>query len=171
MRVIGITKKVGSMADILNQGLITQQLPGNNINANMLGYSLLFTNNSLPDQAAQSLAWFQKRGGVTTPDIIEVLPGENGKPDNTQTQADRDFEKIFEFYRNATPEEIEKAAIELRKVDTIPQSTWCDGFSDENYFGIPFKSFCNSATDVGKRSILVILGILLLILGARFLIK
>lgn len=159
-----------SSYDPLWDGLVSESLPGNIINANFRGFTTFFSNDVPADIVAQSTAaYYQNK--KTVPDVIEVIPGENGQSAQGQSQADKDFEELLNFYSRATPDQIEKAGEAILKTQTIPQSNLCNGFSDENYFGIPFKSFCNSTVDSGKRIALVILGIVLIILGFKFFVS
>lgn len=152
--------------DATYNGLMSESLPGNIINANMRGFTTFFDNNTDADTVAQSVAaYYQNKRSV--PDIIEVIPGETGQKDNTKTRADEDFDKIIEFYMRATPEQMSKVAEEAAKSE-IPQSDKCESFSDENYFGIPFKSYCNATIELTKRSGLVIIGGVLLVIGLRY---
>jgi len=159
-----------SSYDPLWDGLVSESLPGNIINANFRGFTTFFSNDVPADIVAQSTAaYYQNK--KTVPDVIEVIPGENGQLVQGQTQADKDFEQLLDFYSHATPDQIKKAGEAILKTQEIPQSNLCNGFSDENYFGIPFKSFCNSTVESGKRFALVIVGLALLIVGIRYFVS
>lgn len=155
--------------DYLFDGLIQERLPGNIINANYRGFTTRFDNTTPTSTVANSMrAYYQQPVRRGVPDIIEVISGETGQDQTGKTQQDLDFERLVDFYANATPEEIERVVIEAKKLEQIPQSNLCNSFSDDNYFGIPFKSFCNSTVDASKRIGFFVIGFALLILGIKF---
>ncbi len=129
-------------------GLIAEWLPnGNPINNNLVG-KISFANNNTPfDVWAQSyaIAYTQQR-----PDIIEVLPGETGQSDATQSSADIDFEKRLK--------ELLGIAVEEEK-PTQTESPVCQNVPDF------LKPYCDSTVDLGKRIGISVLAVALILLG------
>lgn len=160
------------MIDTMYNGLIQEYLPGNIINANYQGFTTRFDGNTPATTVARSTAaFYQQNRRQSVPDVIEVIPGETGQQDKSKSQYDLDFERLLDFYRGASPEEMERVAIEAGKLEKIPQSKFCESFSDDNYFGIPFKSFCNTTAETTKRFGVFVVGLLLLIIGLKFFVS
>ena len=152
----------------LNGGLIQEFLPGNIINANLLGYTTMFSSNTPVSQVAYSLARFQQDNTPRYPgDVVQVLPGENGQ-NPTETQADKDFYQrlkdllntptgeLFGMYPKGTSTQAAPAT------DTKQHSAACANLQDT---WLPFQSICDSTVEGSKRFGLVIAGLLLLALG------
>lgn len=129
-------------------GIITDWLPiGNSINANLQGLVAVANNNTPFDVWAQSYAraYTQQR-----PDIIEVLPGETGQSDATQSSADIDFEKRLKQLLGIAVEE---------ETTIVTESPVCQNVPDF------LKPYCDSTVDLGKRIGISVLAVALILLG------
>ncbi len=162
----------------LNGGLVQEFLPDNIINANLRGYGTFFNKNTPADYVAYSVARYaQQNPQATSPfpnDTVQVLPGENGKENQTQSDADSSFEKrlkellgvlgvgggVLGSAEILNQKQKETTGPNKNQPDAI--SPVCEQFAD-GY--IPFRSICNYTVDGSKRLTLVVVGILLLALG------
>lgn len=129
-------------------GLIAEWIPnGNSINNNLVG-KISFANNNTPFDAwakSYAVAFTQQK-----PDIIEVLPGETGQADATQSSADIDFEKRLK--------QLLGIAVEEEK-QTETESPVCQNMPDF------LKAYCDSTVDLGKRIGISVLAVALILLG------
>lgn len=84
------------------------------------------------------------------PDIIEVLPGETGQSDATQSSADIDFEKRLKQLLGIAVEE---------ETTIVTESPVCQNVPDF------LKPYCDSTVDLGKRIGISVLAVALILLG------
>lgn len=146
-------------------GIIRDNLSGNIINANLLGYTTVFGNQTPVDVVAYSLL----QQGQYPQGVGEVGTVDYGKDhDNTKTQTDIEFEERLRRLLgiiNPIGTGLEAANEILKKEEEKTVIPACDGYSNDNWLGIPFRSICESTVDYSKRLGLVVIAILLLALG------